>query len=116
MKLCLRLQVEAALRELFNMRGLNLITCCNDIIREWKNENYLGMVQSCSLMVEEFEDGSFAVLLFVEVRVEALVEAVVDHLDNRLTFDLAVIYHQNSGGDRCHLRDLHFEVLRDRLE
>ncbi|ALE30416.1 ORF3 [Simian adenovirus 16] len=116
MKVCLRMQVEGALTDLFQMHGLDLQTCCVNILREWKNENYMGMVQSCSLMIDENEDHGFALLLFTELRVEALLEAIVDHLDNRMCFDLAVMYHQHSGGDRCHLRDLHFEVLQDRLE
>ncbi|AEW43634.1 E4Orf3 [Chimpanzee adenovirus Y25] len=117
MRVCLRMPVEGALRELFIMAGLDLPQELIRIIQGWKNENYLGMVQECNMMIEELENApAFAVLLFLDVRVEALLEATVEHLENRVTFDLAVIFHQHSGGERCHLRDLHFEVLRDRLE
>ncbi|UZE91174.1 E4 control protein E4orf3, partial [Human adenovirus 40] len=34
----------------------------------------------------------------------------------RIFFDLAVIFHQRSGGERCDLRDLHFGSLYNRLE
>ncbi|AUG71876.1 E4orf3 [Rhesus adenovirus 66] len=116
MMVCLRMAIEGALSELFNMHGMNLQTICRDIIREWRNENYLGIVQSCSLMIEEFDNNAFALLVFVEVRVQALLEAAIDSLENRIMFDLAVKFHQGSGGDRCHLRDLHFDPLLNRLE
>ena len=116
MKYCLRMAVEGALTELFNIHGLNLQNQCVQLIQQWKNENYLGMVQSGSLMIEEFHDNAFALLLFVEIRAVALLDAVVEHLENRLQFDLAVIFHQHSGGDRCHLRDLRIQILADRLD
>ncbi|AGK27157.1 E4 ORF3 [Baboon adenovirus 3] len=116
MMVCLRMSIEGALVQLFQMRGVNLQELCCDIVREWRAENYLGMVQNCSVIIEDFEHDAFALLVFLDVRVQALLEAVVDHLENRIHFDLAVLYHQRTGGDRCHLRDLHFVTLRDRLE
>ncbi|AAW33281.1 ORF3 [Human adenovirus 7] len=117
MRVCLRMVVEGALRDLFVMCGLDLPQELTRIIEGWKAENYLGMVQECNMMFEELENApSFGILLFLDVRVEALLEATVEHLENRISFDLAVLFHQHSGGDRCHLRDLQFEVLRDRLE
>lgn len=116
MKMCLRMAVEGALSELFELHGGNLQTTLTDILREWHAENYLGIVQSCSVMFEDFENNAFALLVFLEVRVPALVEAVIGDLENRIVFDLAVNFHQLSGGDRCHLRDLHFDPLFDRLE
>ncbi|AGV32788.1 E4 control protein orf3 [Human mastadenovirus B] len=116
MRVCLRMVVEGALRELFLMCGLDLQEEMTRLIQGWKDENYLGMVQECNMMIEELEHApSFAVLLFLDVRVEALLEATIEHLENRIVFDLAVIFHQHSGGERCHLRDLHLEILRDRL-
>lgn len=116
MMVCLRMAIEGALYQLFQMRGVNLQDLCCNIVREWRAENYLGMVQNCHVIVEEFEQDAFALLVFLDVRVQALLEAVVDHLENRIQFDLAVIFHQRTGGDRCHLRDLRFAVLHDRLE
>lgn len=116
MMVCLRMSIEGALSELFQMHGMDLQNICRDIIREWRNENYLGIIQSCNLMIEEFENHAFALLVVVQVRVQALLEAAIDSLENRIVFDLAVKFHQGSGGDRCHLRDLHFDPLADRLE
>ncbi|ALE30488.1 ORF3 [Simian adenovirus 17] len=116
MRVCLRMAVEGALSDLFERHGVNLQEVFTQILREWKEENYLGVIQSCSLMFEDFEENAVAALVFLEVRVAALLEAVIGHLENRIMFDLAVIYHQRSGGDRCHLRELHFDPLFDRLE
>lgn len=116
MKVCLRMVVDNSLRDLFHLQNLDLQAVCTDIVRAWKAENYLNMVQNCSLMIEEHEDRGFTLLVFLEIAVQALLEAVSEHLENRLMFDLAVIYHQRSGGDRCHLRDLRCETLLDRLE
>lgn len=116
MKVCLRMAVEGALTQLFRMHGANLHEIFTDLVRGWKAENFLGVIESCSLMFEEFEDDAFAVLVFVDVRLPALMEAVIGDLENRVCFDLAVIFHERSGGDRCHLRDLHFDTLFDRVE
>nr|APD78448.1 ORF3 [Simian adenovirus 13] len=116
MKVCLRMYIEGALWELFNAHGMNLEVLLVEIIRDWKNENYLGMVQNATLAIEHLQGQAFAILLFVEVRIADLINATVENLENSIVFDLAVRYHQGSGGDRCHLRDLHFAVLPDRLE
>lgn len=108
--------VEGALNQLFEMHGAHLQEILTNVLREWQAENYLGVIQECSVMFEEFENHAFAMLVFVQVRVPALLEAVIENLENRLFFDLAVIFHQRSGGDRCYLRDLHFDPLFDRLE
>lgn len=115
MKVCLRLAVEGALVDLFNMAGVNLRRVLIQIISEWKRDNYLGVITECSMMIHEAEHHALCVLVFVDVRVDDLLQAVVNHLENRLLFDLAVLYHQETG-ERCHLRDLVFEVLNDQLE
>lgn len=115
MKVCLRLPVEGALVDIFSMAGLNLRQIIIQIIGDWKRDNYLGVVQECSLMIHELDHNALCVMVFVDCRVNDLLQAVVNHLENRLIFDLAVLYHQETG-ERCHLRDLLFEVLNDQLE
>ena len=117
MKVCLIMKVEGALWELYHMCGVDLHQQFVEIIQGWKNENYLGMVNECNLMIDEIDGGpAFNVILMLDVRVEPLLEATVEHLENRVGFDLAVCFHQHSGGERCHLRDLRFTIHRDRLE
>ncbi|APG53821.1 E4 ORF3 [simian adenovirus 55] len=115
MKACLRLAVEGALVELFAMAGLNFREMLINIIREWKRDNYLGVITECSMMIHEEQNHVMTAMVFVDVRVDDLLQAVVNHLENRIMFDLAVSFHQETG-DRCHLRDLVFEVLHDQLE
>ncbi|AFG19611.1 E4-3 [Simian adenovirus 6] len=115
MRVCLRMHVESALSELFAMAGLDLQGIILQIITDWKRENYLGLIDDCAAMIDPGENRAFVLLVFLNVRVEDLIPAVVNHLENRLMFDLAVMFHQETQ-DRCHLRDLVFEVLRDQLE
>ena len=116
MKVCLRMTVEGALNKLFELHGASLQEILMDVLRGWQAENYLGIIQDCSLMFEDFEENAFAMFVFLEVRVPALVEAVIGNLENRIFFDLSVIFYQRSGGERCDLRDLHFGWLYNRLE
>lgn len=109
------MQVESALAELFMMAGMELQGIMLRIIREWKRENYLGLIDDCAVMIDPGENRAFTLLIFLNVRVRDLVPAAVSDLENRLMFDLAVMFHQETQ-DRCHLRDLNFEVLHDQLE
>ncbi|AEF59069.1 E4 orf3 [Simian adenovirus 20] len=115
MRVCLRMLVESALSELFIMAGMELQGVMLQIIRDWKQENYLGLIDDCAAMIDPGENRAFVLLVFLNVRVRDLIPATVSDLENRLIFDLAVMFHQETQ-DRCHLRDLSFEVLHDQLE
>ncbi|QOV03165.1 E4 orf3 [Human adenovirus 41] len=116
MKVCLRMTVEGALNKLFELHGASLQIILMDVLRGRQAENYLGVIQDCSLMFEDFEENAFAMFVFLEVRVPALSPPLLGNLKNYSHFDLAVIFYQRSGGERCDLRDLHFGWLYNRLE
>lgn len=118
-RVLLRMRAETALKELFDLAHLDFIDTVKDIIRAFLDENDLNQVERSSLFVvpgpgeQPLYD---EILLHLEVRHPGLLEAVVASLENRLLFDLAVKFHEHSGGRRCYLRDLAFEVLEDQLE
>ncbi|AEK98473.1 E4 ORF3 [Titi monkey adenovirus ECC-2011] len=89
------------------------------IVNGWKQENELQQIDECSMYC--FEDNDLnpqkvTFLIYLKLHLPALVDAVVSGLENRVHFDLAVTYHQHSGGRRCYLRDLQFEILDDLLQ
>ncbi len=113
----LKMKVEGGLAQLFELVGGDLKEELVNIFSRWRDENYMGLVDSCGVFIIDHDrGGGFDVLLAVDFRGDFMLQALVQHLTNRVVCGLAVIFDRLSGGDQCHLIDLHFDIVEDRLE
>ncbi|QHR77519.1 E4 ORF3 [Squirrel monkey adenovirus] len=116
----LRLDAELALVELFRYANLEFEDELTEIIQGWKEENELQQIEHCSLhcLDDELQVNAQRVtfIICLKVHLQNLLDAVVNGLENRILFDLAVRYHRASGGRRCYIRELRLQVLDNLLD
>ncbi len=112
---CLRMKVEGALEQIFGMVHLNIRELLTGILQRWREENYLGLVDAAGASIVDMDPDGFWLIIYVDLRAVCLLDAVREHLKNAVICSLAVEFDRASGGERCHLVDLDFEVLENIL-